>query len=169
MMTMKMIGLISDTHGWLDPQVHEVFKDASHIIHAGDIGKEEVIHELEQIAPVVVVKGNIDGGDLRFYPLEATLEIGPTTIVTRHIAGSPTRPNADTRKLLQRVNPQVIVVGHSHIFAVARVMGALWLNPGAAGIHGFHIERTAMRLFVHEDSGELKLERVSLGPRIAQP
>ena len=164
-MTKRMIGVVSDTHGWLDPQLLEVFDGAWRIVHAGDIGDEAVLDALGQVAPVVAVKGNIDGGPLRFLPLEATLQVGPCKLALRHIAGSPTRPNAATLALLERERPTALIVGHSHISVVARVRGALWLNPGAAGRQGFHDQRLAMRLFIDEESGELSLERVTLGSR----
>ncbi len=160
-----MVGIVSDTHGWLDPQVIEAFEGADLILHAGDIGDEAVLTELEKVAPVKAVRGNIDGGPLRFLPLEVCVDVGDRTVVMRHIAGSPRRPNRATRELLGRTDPDLIVVGHSHIPVVARVGDALWLNPGAAGFQGFHDMRFAARLRVDE-TGEMSLERVHLGPRV---
>ncbi len=158
------IGLVSDTHGWLDPELHIAFQGVSHIIHAGDIGQEAVIEELATIAPVMAVRGNIDGGPLRFLPLDASLECHGRTIVALHIAGNPKRPNKAARELLTRTLPDVIVVGHSHIPVVAKVHNTLWINPGAAGREGFHQERFAALLHVDHD-GTLSLDRVLLGPR----
>lgn len=161
-----MIGIVSDTHSWLDPQLLEVFDGASHIIHAGDIGQEHVLEQLKKLCPVTAVKGNIDGGPLRFLPLEATLQVEQVKLATRHIAGSPSRCNAATRQFLTTQKPTVFIAGHSHIFAVTRVHNTLWLNPGAAGKEGFHTERTAMRLYINREDGALQLERVELGPRV---
>jgi putative phosphoesterase len=160
------IGLISDTHSWLDPSVAEVFAHVDHIIHAGDIGNEKVLEELEEIAPVIAVRGNIDGGPLRFLPLEAFLEVHDKRIAVRHIAGNPKRPNKATRDLIARERPDILIVGHSHIPVVAKVHGTLWINPGAAGREGFHDERFAARIYVDTESGEVTMDRVHFGPRI---
>ncbi len=163
-MDYSTIGLISDTHGYLDPELVEIFEGVDHIIHAGDIGSDEVLEELREVAPVTAVRGNIDGGELRFLPLEAMLEVNGVRIASLHIAGSPKRPRKAARELLARERPDILVVGHSHIFVVGRVQGALWVNPGAAGRQGFHHERTAARLHI-SPSGEVKMDRIVLGPR----
>ena len=161
-----MVGLVSDTHGWCDPQLAEAFEGAESILHAGDIGHESVIEELEAIAPVHAVRGNIAGGPLRFLPLEVRVEVGPRVVVIRHICGSPKRPNKAARELIARERADLILVGHSHIPIVQRVAGALWVNPGAAGRQGFHDMRFAARLRVNSDTGELALDRVHLGARV---
>ena len=162
-----LIGVISDTHSHCDEAAwREAFEGARWIFHAGDIGDQEVLDALARIAPVVAVKGNIDGGDLRFLPEEVTEVIGGKRIAMRHIAGSPKRPNKAARRLLVREQPDVLIVGHSHIAVVARVdFGCLWINPGAAGRHGFHVEKLAMRLKISPRRGEIALERVRFGPR----
>ena len=160
-----MVGIVSDTHGWLDPQLLEAFEGAELILHAGDIGDEEVLEQLEEVAPVKAVRGNIDGGPLRFLPLDVCVEVNGRTIAMRHIAGSPKRPNRATRELIMRTKADLVVVGHSHIPVVARVADALWINPGAAGFQGFHDLRFAARLRV-DAAGEMSLERVHLGPRV---
>lgn len=160
----KTIALISDTHSYLDPALVPIFQGLDHIIHAGDIGDEAVLEELERLAPVTAVRGNIDGGPLRFLPLEQILEVNGRRIAVLHIAGSPARPRRAARELLQRERPDAIIVGHSHIPVVGKVQGALWINPGAAGRVGFHLERFAALLHISE-SGEFSLERICLGPR----
>ena len=161
------IGLVSDTHGSLDPELIEVFQGVDHIIHAGDIGDPEILEQLEALAPTTAVRGNIDGGELRFQPLEVVVEIAEKRIAVLHIAGSPKRPRKAARELLARERPDVIVVGHSHIPVVGKVGSTLWINPGAAGRHGFHDVRCAALLHVMPD-GELKMDRVILGPRSMQ-
>lgn len=158
------IGLVSDTHGWLHPGLLQHFEGCKRIIHAGDIGKIEVIDQLEEVAPVTAVKGNIDGGDLRFFPLSACVEEAGKRISVLHIAGNPKRPRKAALDVIREDRPDVIVVGHSHIWVVGRVRGVLWLNPGAAGNHGFHDVRTAALLHIQPD-GELSLDRIVLGPR----
>ncbi len=159
-----MVGLVSDTHGWLDPALAEIFAGAHCIVHAGDVGDPEVLRQLEKIAPVVAVRGNIDGGELLDLPMEACVTVAGHSIASYHIAGSPKRPKRNAKRLLETMAPDIFVVGHSHIVVVGKVMGALWLNPGAAGRQGFHQERTAMRLWLSPGQ-DPELERVNLGPR----
>lgn len=158
------IGLVADTHGWLDPALANHFAGVAMILHAGDVGQPAVLDSLRTIAPVVAVRGNVDGGELADLPLEAVVEIGGRRIAVLHIAGSPRRPNKDALALLRRERPDVIVVGHSHFPAVGRVEGALWINPGAAGHEGFHEQRTAGILEVG-GGGEPQLYRIHLGSR----
>lgn len=158
-----MIGLVSDTHGWLDPALLEVFAGAALIVHAGDVGDEGVLEALGSVAPVTAVRGNIDGGALQGLPLEVLEEVEGVRVASLHIAGPPERPNKAARALLARWRPQVFVVGHSHVPVLRRVEGALWINPGAAGREGFHEERFAARLWVGGEA--LSMERVCLGPR----
>ena len=158
------IGVVSDTHGWLDPFLLEAFAGAELIVHAGDIGSMDVIDALETVAPVAVVRGNIDGGDLHFFPVEIVQEVAGKRIACLHIAGNPRSPKRAALDLIRRESPDVIIVGHSHIPVVGRVEGCLWINPGAAGKSGFHSDRYAAILYIADD-GEITLERIVLGPR----
>ena len=133
------------------------------ILHAGDIGTQDVLDELEEIAPVKAVKGNIDGGDLRFLPEELVVEIQGVRIGILHIAGSPKSPKKQTREFIKRDELDVILVGHSHVPVVGRVHDALWINPGAAGKSGHHDLRFAARL--HIEKGEIEMDRIHLGER----
>lgn len=162
------VGLVSDTHGWLDPRLAGVFADVDLIIHAGDVGQPSVITELEAIAPTYTVKGNIDGGELRFLPLSLMLEVNGRRIAALHIAGSPRKPNRNASVIIHRAVPDIIVVGHSHIPVVGRVASTLWINPGAAGRIGFHTERYAALLHIDHPDGTISIDRVHLGPRSAQ-
>lgn len=158
------IGLISDTHGWLDPAIHDHFAGVAHVVHGGDVGDDAVLHELGMIAPVTAVRGNIDYGVLADLPWTALLAVAGRRIAALHIAGSPTNPNQDARDLVARQRPDVLVVGHSHIPIAGRVLGTLWINPGAAGHQGFHTVRTAAVLRIAAD-GALSLYEITLGPR----
>jgi putative phosphoesterase len=158
------LGLISDTHGFFHPELNEVFAGVDLILHAGDIGRQSVLDALSAIAPVAAVRGNIDGGLLRDLPLQRVVAMGDKRIALIHIAGSPKRPNRDVRRLIEQHRPDVLVVGHSHIAVVQRLGDTLWINPGAAGNQGLHIERTAALLHIEAD-GKLALDRVLLGPR----
>jgi len=158
------LGLLADTHGWLDPALLEHFQGAAFVLHAGDVGDPEILTALEAVAPVVAVRGNIDGGALADLPLEALVEVAGRRVALRHIAGSPARPNAETRALVESARPDVLVVGHSHIPVAGRVGDLLWINPGAAGRHGFHDLRTAGLLRLDAE-GEPTFFRIHLGPR----
>ncbi len=160
------LGLIADTHGWVHPYLHDAFAGAYAILHAGDVGSWDVITELEVIAPVWAVRGNIDGGELMDLPRERVQEVGGQRIAMLHIGGSPRRPTPEARDLIQRARATILVCGHSHIPALSRVQGALLINPGAAGRHGFHKERTAALLHLGAD-GSVSLDRVRLGGRTA--
>jgi hypothetical protein len=162
------VGVLSDTHSFLDPELVKVFRehDVELIAHGGDIGDQTVIDELEEVAPVHAVRGNIDGGELRFLPEEEVFQVGPTKWCIRHISGKPSRPTRAAREFISREKPDVFVCGHSHIPVVGRVGdGTLWINPGACGRVGFHHDRFALLMHVDEDTGELGMDRVHLGPR----
>lgn len=158
------IGLIADTHGWLDPAIHEQFAGVAHIVHAGDVGDKAVLEALARIAPVTAVRGNIDWGPLQDLPLTALVTVAGLRIASLHIAGSPLKPNAQARDVIARLRPDVLLVGHSHIAVAGRVGGTLWINPGAAGRQGFHERRTVAILRVAAD-GERRLFEIDLGPR----
>ena len=173
------VGLVSDTHGWLDPALLTHFRGMAAIVHAGDIGNPAVLDALAGVAPVTAVRGNIDSGRLHDLPAEAILEVAGRRIAVLHIAGPPRRPNATARRLVRRERPDLLIVGHSHMPVVARIGpdGAprepgrvlpgetLWINPGAAGNHGFHNERTAAVLELPPGDEPPRLMRIRLGSR----
>jgi putative phosphoesterase len=134
------VGLISDTHGLLRPEVFRVFEGVDRILHAGDVGGEDILIELRAIAPVDAVYGNTDGWDLRAaLKAERTLRLGSTVITLVHgdALGSP------TPMLLRRAYPasDVIVYGHTHVQLVDQADGAaLTINPGAAGPARFKLK-----------------------------
>lgn len=129
-----LIGVISDTHGHLDGRALAALRGAGLILHAGDIGAEPVIAALEQIAPVLAVRGNVDAGTPlgRRYPEAQRLEREGVRIYMTHIGGSP----ADLIRALPEEaaqRPDVYIFGHSHVALLETVEGVLFLNPGAAG------------------------------------
>lgn len=146
------LGIISDTHGFYHPEIPEVFEDVDLILHAGDLGRVEILRALEDLAPVRAVYGNVDGGGVR----EATseherFEIEGLSFWMTHIGGRPGRWDRRVRDRLNRAPPDVLVCGHSHILQVEHVddpPGMLFVNPGAAGRHGFHQEKTCLRMLV---------------------
>jgi len=151
-----LIGLIADTHGYLDPRVLPAFQGVDLILHAGDIGTDDVLTSLASIAPVTAVAGNNDGPLAHLgLPLRVDLELEGVRIHLVHRLIDAT-PGAGTR---------VVVYGHSHKAVVAERDGVLWVNPGAAGRVGFHREVTVAMLRV--ENGRCHAQLVSLGPRLA--
>lgn len=144
------IGLLSDTHSYLDPQIFHHFAACDQIWHAGDIGSMEIIDRLEAFKPLKIVYGNIDGADIRrrcqedlFFTCE-----GMRVLLT-HIAGKPPTFTPRMRALLQRQEPDLLVCGHSHILRVSKHHGLYYLNPGAAGRYGMHTVRTLVRFDIN--------------------
>ncbi len=161
------IGLISDTHGHLDEKVMHYFEGVDEIWHAGDIGDYEVLQKLENFKPTVAVFGNIDGGKLRVVCKEAvSLTRDGVSALMIHIAGKPPKYNKQVIKLLKTHRPDLLICGHSHILKVMpdKVNSLLYMNPGAAGRHGFHNMKTLLRFDL--EKGKINnLEVVELGGR----
>ncbi|MEL6923641.1 MAG: metallophosphoesterase family protein [Bacteroidota bacterium] len=164
---MKKIGLLSDTHSFLDPAVFDYFSECDEVWHGGDIGQVEVADQLEAFKPFRAVYGNIDGNEIRQrYPLNLNFEIEGLKVFITHIGGYPGRYNARVRKLLQAHQPDLYICGHSHILKVMpdRQLDLLHINPGACGHHGWHKMRTLIRFEV--EAGAIKnCEVIELGKR----
>jgi putative phosphoesterase len=161
------IGLLSDTHGWLDPRLREHFAACDEIWHAGDIGTAAVADELERWKPLRAVHGNIDGTDLRTrFPEHQRFEAGALRVWITHIGGRPPRYDRGVADLLRQDPPGLFICGHSHILLVKHdaTLGTLYMNPGAAGRHGWHNVRTALR-FTIAGGQPRDLEVIELGPR----
>lgn len=165
---MKRIGLISDTHGFLDEQVFRNFENCDEIWHAGDFGNIELASQLAAFRPLKGVYGNIDANDIRtVYPEQLLFECEKVKVMMRHIGGSPPRYNPETRKELGIHQPQLFISGHSHILKVMydEKMQCLHMNPGAAGKQGWHKVRTIIR-FVIEGKNMKDCEVIELGKRV---
>ncbi len=144
----KKIGLISDTHGVLIDEVANFLSDRDEIWHAGDIGHEDVITDLERIAPVKAVYGNIDNADLRIsFPKFCLFHCEAVKVLMTHIGGYPNRYEKTTYLKILEHQPNLFISGHSHILKIMydNKHQLLHMNPGAAGIHGFHKHITAIR------------------------
>lgn len=155
-MIMK-IGLLSDTHGWLDPKVEEFFKDCDEVWHCGDIGDITVTDHLATSFNLRAVYGNIDGGEVRQMFPEMLVFVceGVKTLMT-HVGGYPGHYDVRIREALNRERPQLFVCGHSHILKVMydKNLECLHINPGAAGRYGFHKVRTVVRFTI--SAGKIK-------------
>ena len=125
-----IIGVISDTHNFLDPKIAELFAGVEHILHAGDIGNAPIISELEEIAPVTAVYGNTDAG-LPFKETEI-IGLGTRKFLIHHIV-NPYAPADRSKERIARAQPQVVVFGHTHRTFCETIGGVLYFNPGSAG------------------------------------
>ena len=152
---MKKIGIISDTHGFWDEAFRRYFYKCDEIWHAGDIGNLNIIDKLEEIAPLKAVFGNVDSNEIRQeFQEDEVLEFGNQRIFLTHIAGKLGSYNQNIIEKIALYKPNVLVCGHSHICKVAydKKYQLLYINPGAAGIIGFHKVRTIIRLELNEDA-----------------
>ncbi|HEY1061760.1 MAG TPA: metallophosphoesterase family protein [Daejeonella sp.] len=151
---MKTIGLISDTHGYLDDSVFRHFENCDEIWHAGDFGTIEIADQLNAFKPLRGVYGNIDGQDVRSqYPEHLRFDCEELNVWITHIGGYPGRYSPGIREEIYRNPPGLFISGHSHILKVIydKKISCLHLNPGAAGKQGWHKVRTLLRFCI---SGE---------------
>ena len=145
---MKLIGLISDTHGFLDSRFIYHLKNCDEIWHAGDIGSQEVAEKLKEIAPVKAVFGNIDSHKIRLeFPKNLRFMCEQVDVFITHIGGYPGRYDKRVKEQLQSNPPALFICGHSHILKVMndKKLGILHMNPGAAGNSGLHKVKTMLR------------------------
>lgn len=162
---MTRIGLLSDTHSYLDPAVFTHFDACDEIWHAGDVGAAAVAQQLAAFRPLRIVSGNIDSE--KEYPADLHFDLEGFSVWMTHIGGAPPRYNPVVRPLLQQRPPQLFICGHSHILKVVRdpkLANMLYLNPGAAGKTGFHLVRTCLRFTL--DEGRINdMQVIELGKR----
>jgi putative phosphoesterase len=165
------IGLLADTHGFLDPAIFEYFAECDEVWHAGDFGPVQILDELKFFKPLRAVWGNIDGAEIRAsVPRDLEWECCGMKIYMTHIAGYPGAWDKRAKAALARLRPELVICGHSHILKVMRdqSFGLIHLNPGAAGHNGWHTMRTMLRFQI--DDGKLhSLEAIELGPRGRTP
>lgn len=162
---MTKIGLISDTHNYLDDQIFDHFKNCDEIWHAGDFGSAAIADKLKTYKPLRGVYGNIDGYDIRgTYPEKLRWKCEKVEVMMTHIGGYPPNYNPAVKKELVAAPPQLFISGHSHILKVmydAR-LDCLHMNPGAAGKQGWQKVRTVIRFAI--DGREIKdCEVIELG------
>ena len=164
---MKRIGLLSDTHSYLDEAVFRYFTDCDEIWHAGDIGEESVIDALEAFKPTRIVFGNIDSVAIRKRTKEhLRFKCEGLDVWITHIGGRPGNFATPVHADLKANPPGLFICGHSHICIVKfdPSLGMMYMNPGAAGKHGFHQVRTLLRFEI--EAGKVQnLEVIELGKR----
>jgi len=164
---MKKIGLLSDTHGFLDENILDFFNECDEVWHAGDIGKIEVADKISKSKKLKAVYGNIDGAEIRsMLPLDAKFNVENVSVWITHIGGYPNRYDKRVKDQLTKQPPKLFISGHSHILKVMfdKKLNLLHMNPGAAGKHGFHQVRTMLRFEI--DNGKIQnLEVIELAKR----
>ena len=145
---MKKILLLSDTHSFLDSRVLDYAKEADEIWHAGDIGNLNVTDALRNLKPLRAVYGNIDNATIRQeFTDDLFFELEGVRVFMTHIGGKPNRYAKGISEKLSKLKPQLFICGHSHILKVAfdKSRELLYINPGAAGKHGFHKKQTLIK------------------------
>ena len=163
------IGLLSDTHSFLDDKVFDYFAECDEVWHAGDFGTLDLLDQLRAFKPLRGVYGNIDGADIRAeVPLDARFECAGVPVLMTHIGGYPGRYELRVRKLLLDDPPVkgLFISGHSHILKVIpdRQLDLLHINPGACGNYGWHKVKTLVR-FTLETGRISDLQIIELGSR----
>ena len=153
------LGVISDTHNYLDPRVPKLLLGVKHILHAGDIGQPRLIWELEQIAPVTAVGGNTDDPGFR-YGITETVEMAGRKFLVHHIVNPHSLSDALAARIA-RERPDAVIFGHTHKPFCEVIGGTQYFNPGYAGKSRFGLERTVAIL--HCDGKGIRPEYFKLG------
>ena len=164
---MTRIGLISDTHSFLDPAVFKYFDEVDEIWHAGDFGTLALADELQAFKPMKGVYGNIDDKDIRqIYPEHLKFKCEEVNVWMTHIGGYPDRYSNNVKSEIYTKPPNLFIAGHSHILKVIfdKKINCLHLNPGAAGKYGWHQKRTLMKFCISENKIHT-LDIIELGNR----
>jgi putative phosphoesterase len=160
------IGLFSDTHGYIDPRIYDLFNDCDEVWHAGDFG-EGIQDQFGDFKLFRGVYGNIDGQKIRTtFPEELFFICEEVKVYMIHIGGTPGNYYSRAKKGIESFEPGLFICGHSHILKVMqdKKYNMLYMNPGAAGRHGFHKTRTLLRFEINGKKIE-KLEAIELGLR----
>ncbi len=164
---MKRIGLMSDTHSYLDESMLAHFSSCDEIWHAGDLGAGRVADQLEAYKTLRAVYGNIDDLAMRQrFPEDLRFSCEGVDVFMTHIGGYPGKYDPRVRRLLSEDTPKLFICGHSHILKIVPdpKLGLLHINPGACGHEGFHLIRTMVRFSV--ENGKISdMEVIELGRR----
>lgn len=165
---MKKILLLSDTHSFIDEKILKYVRLADEVWHAGDIGDLTVTDEIKKLKPLRAVYGNIDNDKARMeFTLNNRFFCEGVEVLITHIGGYPGKYNQAIREELRKNPPKLFICGHSHILKVQfdKTLNLLHMNPGAAGISGFHQVRTMLRFEI--DGEQIKaLEIIEMEKKI---
>lgn len=164
---MKKILLLSDTHSYIDAAILKYVNLADEVWHAGDIGDLRVTDTIKKIKPLRAVFGNIDNHEARLeFPLHNRFMCEGVDVWITHIGGYPDKYNVAIREEIKKNPPKLFICGHSHILKIQfdKKLNLLHMNPGAAGIHGFHQVRTMLRFEIDGDKIQ-NLEIIEIGKK----
>ena len=164
---MKKVLVISDTHSYIDDRIIKYASEADYVIHAGDVGSFDVIQKLKSVSKLLFVYGNIDGNEIRSESNKFEFfKLNDLKILLTHISGKTPKYNKETLIKIKEHNPDLLIAGHSHILKIQydKINKLVFLNPGAAGRHGFHLKRTMLRFEIKLNKIE-NLEIIELGSR----
>ena len=164
---MKKVLVISDTHSYIDDRIIKYASKADYVIHAGDVGSFDVIRKLKSVSKVLFVYGNIDGNEIRSESNKFEFfKLNNLKILLTHISGKTPKYNKETLIKIKEYKPDLLIAGHSHILKIQydKINKLIFLNPGAAGRHGFHLKRTMLRFEIKLNKIE-NLEIIELGSR----
>ncbi len=164
---MKKVLVISDTHSYIDDRIIKYASEADYVIHAGDVGSFDVIQKLKSVSKLLFVYGNIDGNEIRSESNKFEFfKLNDLKILLTHISGKTPKYNKETLIKIKEHNPDLLIAGHSHILKIQydKINKLIFLNPGAAGRHGFHLKRTMLRFEIKLNKIE-NLEIIELGSR----
>ena len=164
---MKKVLVISDTHSYIDDRIIKYASEADYVIHAGDVGSFDVIQKLKSVSKLLFVYGNIDGNEIRSKSNKFEFfKLNDLKILLTHISGKTPKYNKETLIKIKEHNPDLLIAGHSHILKIQydKINKLIFLNPGAAGRHGFHLKRTMLRFEIKINKIE-NLEIIELGSR----
>ncbi|GAB4448389.1 MAG: metallophosphoesterase family protein [Bacteroidales bacterium] len=154
---MALIGILSDTHAYLGEYVYRFFDDCEEIWHAGDVGSLDVLQALQRFKPTRAVWGNIDGSSIKKeVPAVQFIKYQGLRVFMRHIVGYPNKYDKSVVSILQSSSFDLVIAGHSHILRIMhdKKYNFLFINPGAAGMYGFHQKITLVKLQIEE--GKIK-------------
>ena len=168
---MKKILVLSDTHSYIDERIISFASESDYIIHAGDIGKYDIIEKLKLCSYTHFVYGNIDNNEIRSSCNDyESFSIDGLKILLTHISGKSPKYNNKTLKKIKQFMPDILISGHSHILKVEfdKKNNLLFINPGAAGRHGFHKKRTMIRFEINKSKIQ-NMEIIELGLRSKLP
>ena len=164
---MKKILLLSDTHSHIDATILKYVKLADEVWHAGDIGDLKVTDTIQKLKPLRAVFGNIDNHEARLeFPLNNRFFCEGVEVFITHIGGYPGKYSPAIREEITKNPPKLFICGHSHILKVMfdKKLNCLHMNPGAAGISGFHQKRTMLRFEIDGDKIQ-SLEIIEIGDK----
>lgn len=164
---MKKILLLSDTHSHIDERILHYATEADEIWHAGDIGDIKVAEKLKEIKPFIAVYGNIDNAEIKKeYPRDQRFLCEGVDVLITHIGGYPGKYSPAIKEEILANPPKLFICGHSHILKVMndKKLNLLHMNPGAAGISGFHQKRTMLRFRI-DGKNISDLEVIELGKK----